>query len=63
MILKKQICPRCKTGKESYELDRHSEVCPYIGCWKNGKCPYFQSVEKTSEKGILKQAKRYPPKK
>lgn len=34
MIWKKQICPRCKTGKDSYELDKRSEACPYIGCWK-----------------------------
>lgn len=38
---KKQLCPVCKTGKESYDIDKLSETCPYIGSLKNGKCKYF----------------------
>ena len=47
MIWKKQICPRCKTGKDSYELDKRSEACPYISCWKNGKCSILWAAWKT----------------
>ena len=64
MIWKKQICPRCKTGKDSYELDKRSEACPYIGCWKNGKCSFYEPLENPSEsksfrrfnKDVLKDA-------
>ena len=52
MFLKKQICPNCKTGKESYELDQHSESCPYIGCWKNDECRFYVPLDKTPEKGV-----------
>lgn len=64
MFFKKQICPKCKVGKESYELDRHSETCPYIGYWKDGKCQFFKPLDKPSKKGIRdskkKQEKCYP---
>ena len=57
MILKKQLCPNCKTGKESYELDQHSESCPYIGYLKEGTCSFFESLENTSKKGIFSDLK------
>ncbi len=41
MFCKKQICPSCKTGKYTYDLDKLSENCPYIGCLKNGKCKFY----------------------
>ena len=46
MFLKKQICPRCKTGKYTYDLDPKSEACPYIGCWRRNKCPFYKPLEK-----------------
>ncbi len=52
MIWKKQICPRCKTGKDSYELDKRSEACPYISCWKNGKCSFYEPLEMPLKTGI-----------
>ena len=42
---KKQICPKCKTGKESYNLDIHSDTCPYIGYYKNGKCRFYKHID------------------
>ena len=48
LFFKKQICPRCKTGKYTYELDPKSEVCPYIGCWKRNKCHFYKPLEKGS---------------
>ena len=38
----KQLCPNCKTGSESYQLDKQSESCPYIGCLKDGKCNFYE---------------------
>ncbi len=53
MYLEKQICPKCKVGKESYEFDRHSETCPYIECWQDEKCPFFKPIDESQNKGIL----------
>ena len=53
MFLKKQICPRCKTGKYTYELDPKSEVCPYIGCWRRNKCHFYKPLEKSAKKDIF----------
>lgn len=57
MFWRKQICPRCKTGKESYDLDSHSEACPYIGCWKKGKCPFYVPLEKPKKAALSKENK------
>lgn len=46
MSLEKQICPRCKTGKYTYDLDPKSDVCPYIECWKRNKCPFYKPLSK-----------------
>ena len=57
MFLKKQICPRCKTGKYTYDLDPKSEVCPYIGCWRRNKCHFYKPLEKSAKKGIFNSFK------
>ena len=46
MFGKKQICPNCKVGKESYDLDKHSDACPYIECCKDGKCNFYVPLDK-----------------
>ena len=53
VFLKKQICPRCKTGKYTYDLDPKSDTCPYIGCWKRNKCSFYKPLEKDAKKGIF----------
>ena len=53
MFLKKQICPRCKTGKYTYDLDPKSETCPYIGCWRRNKCSFYKPFDKNSKKRFL----------
>ena len=53
VFLKKQICPRCKTGKYTYDLDPKSETCPYIGCWRRNKCSFYKPLEKGTKKGVL----------
>ncbi len=57
MFCKKQMCPRCKTGKDSYELDKRSEACPYLGWWEKGKCSFFVPLEEPSKTGVLKKLK------
>ena len=53
-----QICLRCKTGEYTYELDPKSEACPYVGCWKKGKCSFFVPLDKSSKMRTLKKMKR-----
>ena len=53
MFLKKQICPRCKTGKYTYDLDPKSETCPYICCWKRNKCSFYKPLDKYSKPSLF----------
>lgn len=53
MFRRKQICPKCKTGRDSLRLDEHSEFCPYIGSLKNGRCPFYVPIEEPSKKEHL----------
>lgn len=53
MFWNKKICPRCKTGKYTYDLDPKSEVCPYIECWKRNKCHFYKPLDKNSKKSFL----------
>lgn len=46
MFYKKQICHNCKTGKETYNLDRHSVFCSHIVCVKNGKCSFYKPIKR-----------------
>ena len=53
MFFRKQICPRCKTGKYTYDIDPKSEACPYIGCWKRNKCSFYKPLDKNFKKRFL----------
>lgn len=48
-LYKEQICPKCKTGKYTYELDPKSDACPNISCWENGKCAFYAPLKKSSD--------------
>lgn len=64
MFWKKQICPKCKVGQETYRLDSKSEACPFIHCWKDNKCSAFEPIEKPSKNGIfsnIKNKQSVPP--
>lgn len=50
-MFKRKLCPKCKTGKYTYELDRRSPVCPYIGCYSGKKCPMYVKLEKPQKGG------------
>ena len=51
-MFKRNLCPKCKTGKYTYELDRRSPVCPYIGCYSGKKCPMYVKLEKPQKGGF-----------
>lgn len=60
LFKKKQLCSKCKIGQESYELDRHSAVCPYISCWRKGKCQFYEPIEKPLKGSIHGSATETP---
>lgn len=39
-----QLCPKCKTGKNSYILDPKSVFCPHIACLSKNGCGYFTPI-------------------
>ena len=57
MFFKKQLCPKCAVGQRSYELDKHSDICPYIGCLKDGKCHFYEPIKSGSKKGVFNAIK------
>lgn len=57
MFWRRQICPKCKTGRDSYTLDMRSGECPYIDCWNDGKCRFYVPLEKPSKPSIFKRNK------
>lgn len=48
-FFKEQLCPKCKTGKYTYELDSKSDACPNISCLENGKCSFYEPLKKSSD--------------
>lgn len=52
-MFNKKICPRCKTGKYTYDLDPKSETCPYICCWKRNKCSFYKPLDKHSKPSLF----------
>lgn len=44
MTDKIKICENCIVGREAYELDKSTEVCPYIRNWKNNKCSFYKPI-------------------
>lgn len=52
-LLNKKICPRCKTGKYTYDLDPKSDACPYIGCWRRNKCSFYKPLDKHSKSSLF----------
>ena len=50
----RKLCPRCKTGKLTYELDRRTPVCPYINCYSGKKCAMFEALDEDKKKNVFK---------
>ena len=49
MMQQIQLCPVCKTGKETYALDPKEVLCPNIGRHKNGECGAFVPLGQTHD--------------
>ncbi len=41
------LCPKCKTGVESYRLDPKSPMCPYLSSHNGEKCPFFVPIKES----------------
>ena len=39
------ICPKCKTGHDSFKLDPKSTECPYLYCHTGKSCSMFAPIE------------------
>lgn len=59
-MFKKKLCPKCEMGKYTYELDKRSPMCPYIGCYSKKKCPMFIKLKKSKKDGALRWFTRKP---
>ncbi len=61
-------CPNCLTGKQTYELDRKSPECPYLGCYqyKKRKCAFYKPLNEPKNGFISRLLERLsvtpPPK-
>ena len=51
-MFKRKLCPNCKTGKYTYELDKMSPMCPYIKCYSANKCPMYVKLEKSHKDNL-----------
>ncbi len=50
------LCENCKTGRETYELDSRSAICPHLFHYENDKCLYYIPIENCTKKnGLLKK--------
>lgn len=60
MFLKEEIhlCENCKIGSKIYEIDAHSEFCPYVICYEGDNCPFFRPIKPmgyTRKKSLLEK--------
>ena len=43
-----QLCTNCKTGVDTYTLDKHSPVCPHLDCHNGKTCAMYVPLEKSA---------------
>lgn len=39
-----KLCLHCETGRQTYMLDEHSSVCPFLNCYSKGRCTMFSEL-------------------
>ena len=65
-MFRRKLCPHCKTGKYTYELDRHSPECPYLACHNGRKCAMYEKLDEPKKRSFLSRifnkASYTPPK-
>lgn len=49
--INRQLCPKCKTGAESYRLDPKSPMCPYLQYHNVERCPFFVPIKESEASG------------
>ncbi len=42
----KKLCPKCQTGKDSYNIDNQSTVCPYLEYNNGQRCEMYVKLKK-----------------
>lgn len=52
-MFRRKLCPHCKTGKYTYELDRHSLECPYLACHNGRKCAMYEKLDEPKKRSFL----------
>lgn len=59
MVIRKYLCPNCKTGQQTYENNQKEPMCPYILHHNGRSCRYFVPIKMTGlQKWINKLKKR-----
>lgn len=54
-MFKSKLCPYCKNGKKTYELDKNSPVCPYLYCHNGKKCTMYKKIDKPKKQTPFKR--------
>lgn len=65
-MLGKNLCSHCKTGKDTYELDRRSPECPYLSFHNGDECCMYKRLRKQKKGriiGCFMKRLGYPPEK
>jgi len=57
LLIKKELCLKCKIGKECYAQKKHTKICPHIHQQKDDKCDFFVPCSDI-KKGIFKSSNR-----
>ena len=57
-LFNKQLCPHCKNGKRTYELDEQSPMCPYLACHNGKMCAMFEKLKTPEEKCFWNRIKK-----
>ena len=52
-IFKNTLCPNCKTGADTYKLDKKSVMCPYLHCHNGVSCPFYKPI--SLKKSLIKK--------
>lgn len=52
-MFEKKLCPQCKTGKRTYQLDSSSTECPYIYCHNGKSCAMYERLDEHKKQGIF----------
>ena len=56
--MKKELCSRCKTGRDSLLLDPRSDTCPYLGTHSGKKCGMYVKLKKPKKDKFFRRILR-----